>query len=1320
MTYAGRREEGVVPRADVDGPNREDRMAYAGRRSESDRRAGRRLDLDRVLAGHAMPTPRELIDLIHEVNPTGRGLDPREAARRYALKTRLQSLLVERFAEELEVVPDDQAGVVLLRHKYLGLAASHAMIADLEDDARAWVRMQLDLGAIERAWSGTPGEAERPARGRGQVYRRKRRDKGGIAGLADADRAAELAAALDEGRTAEAEYDYEAARSAFERAHDLAPEAPAPLAALLDLLVNRLGLDGEAVAIAETAASAALQSPAARAALALAAARLGERERALAWGDGLDGASAAEVLRTLAAGAIRAGDLAYAASALEQARRSLPVDPERIAVEEELARARAAVVADEEAKLDALTATGDLAGAAELARRILEQHPGSTRARAVLKDAAARERQERQRRQLDEARAAVARGRGKQARAALARARELGAAARELAEIERAIGLAEEEERRSLHEKTLAALAARLSGATSNGERRAAFAEYLALERGDREAVRARGAVEELAWLDEVAPGTTRGEAIAAAVIAARAAAERLAAGDLDGAKRVLGDHRDVLRHHVFGQALLGRFDEAWRAREQDRALVALAKAGAALRARDVAGAQAALAAVARDRLPPSSIEEFDGLSAALSAAREHQAAMGLVEGLVTKGEWVRARALLLDRLPGSIDAEQRAEVEGRLAEVDTQVRLTKGIDHVPPAPYLASEAPEMTVNLDFDRSADTWLLPGGRIAVLPSVMYGQLALRLVDVESGEIRRMIAWCVPEAVATKSLGIADGRLWLANLLFGYLEISCDDWMPCRKLDLRPDATRNVTLDACVALPGAGVAWLRTRQEAPPHTERYRAFDLVRGRTLSTPDQEADVLNVPGTDPPLLAQLGPESTVFLLSRPGVDELSIKLPPSGAPLAMARAPDGNGYLVLYYCENEAGWPLQLLHVDAEGNERGRLRFPNAPLGAPGLATIPSRRLVCVISRPRTSAESRLVYVREEEDGQLVEVANVAVPGLATVMQDEAATTAVALCRSKHGKKMVRLDDMPTVFPASYEDIAIPHLLRFVECSPPPVPALESQILAMVTGGRNESDPSFADAKLETLARAADGDARVLATYRRMRWEGLDGRADRLIELMEQHGARSFFVRLAVAEREALAGRWVGDDLEREGAAHGASEHVMHVWAGAAMRAGDLDAVIARLDGYVSPGLCCLDAVLELARALRAERLGEPAYAEETAQPCLGTLVRSIFAADRALAGSDRNEVLRILDQAWIRHTAEVQSMARLAELYLEVGGRHGPVDRFRASTLLAQFVQKKFPSAASHQLWLGEHTWPRERIEAAIAAAEKWLRQYSWWSP
>jgi hypothetical protein len=110
------------------------------------RAAGRRTDVDRVLAGQGVASAREMIALIHQVNPTGREVDKAEAARRYACKTRLQTLLVQRFAGELEVVRDGGEGVVLLWYRYLGVAASHAVVAHLEEEARAWVELQLDLG----------------------------------------------------------------------------------------------------------------------------------------------------------------------------------------------------------------------------------------------------------------------------------------------------------------------------------------------------------------------------------------------------------------------------------------------------------------------------------------------------------------------------------------------------------------------------------------------------------------------------------------------------------------------------------------------------------------------------------------------------------------------------------------------------------------------------------------------------------------------------------------------------------------------------------------------------------------------------------------------------------------------------------------------------------------------------------------------------------------------------------------------------------------------------------------------------------------------
>jgi hypothetical protein len=131
--------------------------------------AGRRLDAQDVLAGRVRPTAVELLDLIHRVNPTGRDLPAREAELRYAQKARLQSLLLRSFAGEIAVVPDpEREGTVSLVHRGRGRDACHAVIAELDEDARAWVQLQVDLGPHPDEAPSPAVPAARPS-GRGLV-----------------------------------------------------------------------------------------------------------------------------------------------------------------------------------------------------------------------------------------------------------------------------------------------------------------------------------------------------------------------------------------------------------------------------------------------------------------------------------------------------------------------------------------------------------------------------------------------------------------------------------------------------------------------------------------------------------------------------------------------------------------------------------------------------------------------------------------------------------------------------------------------------------------------------------------------------------------------------------------------------------------------------------------------------------------------------------------------------------------------------------------------------------------------------------------------
>lgn len=1304
-------------------------MAHFGRRLSSVReRAHARLD--EVMAGQSVTSARDLFVLIHEVNPTGRALGRREVERRYAIKRRLQSLLVQCFAEDVGIEPCEQEGIVLLRHKYSDLAATHAVVADLDEDARAWVQMQLDLGVVGRAWAARPEDSEPAPGGRpGRAPRRrgpKDHKDGASSGLRDGHDG-EVAASLAEGRAALASFDYEAARAAFERARALAPEAAWPTAALLDLLVNHLGLDEEALGLAGSVPVSA-QSAISRRALAMAAARTGERERAEAWAKHLDGDGAAEVHRTLASAAIRAGDLGYAEAALEHARRNLAADPERLSVERQLGEARAAAVGEEEAALARALAAADLGRAGELARAILARHPGSAAARATLKEIAGRERSERLRWALDEARSSAGRAEVKQAREALLLARELGASAEQLADLERAIDQGEQRARSLARARAIEGLAGRLGRAQAPGELEEVLVDYLRLDADARAEVRGLAGAPALPWLDDLAPiaGPRVRQAVAAAVAAA-AAVRLLDAGELDGSAAALARHRSLVRTTPLGRALLARLKQARDRREHERVRDLLARVRAALGARDLASAKMLLEAVHRDGLPPELACDLAKLRAELASAKEHRARMDLVDQFRAGHRWPNARRLLLDRLRESQDPAEMALLGARLREVDEQARREHvRIDCVPPPGSLASDCPEMGSSFAFSVIPQVGLLSDQNSVLVLSLSHGLLLARVVDVDSGEIRRLLGWTIGQAISAVSVGLDHGRLYVADFYFQYGEISCSDWLPSLECQIKPDAASAQALDGCIPLPEEGVVWVRSRRLVAPHTRPLHLFDLRRGCIIDIAEaDEGEVVSVLGSRPAMVAWLCPGTAVFLVSPRGQDECFIAIAKTEVPLAVALGPSGEGYALLIGAEQESELGLTLVLTDKDGMAGHRLALPGLPNRRVGIATVVPKRLLCILYRDTASGEPRTSYVRAEPDGSPRFVADVAVPGLLTVFQDDAANTAVAMRKTARGMSFDRLEGMPAELTGGYRDVDLPSLEVFVGCTPPPEPGLESGIRFHAHYTLKEAAKEFSDHELEVLAVGVDGASRAVSTYHMLRVRKCHERADRLLDLMLKQGTRNFFVRVALAEREVNAGRWLDEaeaaDLEAAALQHGASAHVLHLRAVALLRQNRTGEVIRALAGHAQPGPCRLDALLALAEALEAERSGQPASRGDSGkapdQPSVAALVHAIFAADRALAAGDRARARALLDVAWIRDLSELQSMARLVEIYLGGDELEGAVLQFRAAALLSRLLETLRYVGRHHQLWLCENTYSCARVEGIITLAGERLKTFTW---
>lgn len=106
--------------------------------------------LEDILEGRVSVTALELIRLIRRINPTKKDIAQMETEKRYKIKAQLQSLFINKFKNDLQVIPDpNDERLVSLKLKYFDENACHAMVSELDDPARSWVQMEMNLETVQ-------------------------------------------------------------------------------------------------------------------------------------------------------------------------------------------------------------------------------------------------------------------------------------------------------------------------------------------------------------------------------------------------------------------------------------------------------------------------------------------------------------------------------------------------------------------------------------------------------------------------------------------------------------------------------------------------------------------------------------------------------------------------------------------------------------------------------------------------------------------------------------------------------------------------------------------------------------------------------------------------------------------------------------------------------------------------------------------------------------------------------------------------------------------------------------------------------------------
>lgn len=1261
------------------------------RRGTDDRK---RLDPEDVLAGRIKIGVVELLDLIHRVNPTGRELGAREAELRYAQKARLQSLLVRRFGPDLSVVPDPASeGTVSILHRGHGRDGCHAVLDTLDDDARAWVRLQLDLG-LGPPSSEAPPPAP-PARPNGRALPPPADEDGGPSST-DASPESLVRRAED----AVESYDFERARAHLERAVAASGGAAQPAAALLALLVETLGDDAGAIALQPSLSRSALAQPDVRALLALAVARSGDPGEAIALLQGANQQRTAAVSAALAARALEAGNAEQAAAHLAELRKRDPVHPAIVGLADDLARLRAAARGPLEAELAALVAAGHEAQAEQQAAEVLARWPESEVARRVVRAAAERRRLAQE--------------------AAVRQAREIEAglqAAREASQVE--------------HVRALLAAP----------DPREGLLAWLDLEPALRRRVGEGGAAELCRWI-ELTPARVAPPARVEAVLSVAVARQRLAS-DPQGAIDTLAAHETTLERVPEVRRIAREAHAAIVAQRAARGRQEILAARRDLAGGDAASALARLDAPVLGDLADEERAEAEALRAEAARILTHDNRVADVGRLRGSGRLFEARGLA-DELLAEAPVEERPrwEHERRAIQEEIQRVFRVEIDREP-LPLGEEASPDAT---QIAMEAPVWLTEDGRTLVLAEGQQDRVWVQLVDLGSRMVRAEMVLRTPEPIDSVVFHVLGNTAWLTSMRGGLLAIDVERltvelFRPAREIVPTGHHAGGTAIAADRGATGPRYYWIQ-----PADKDGYacpvRVIDLETRRVVREIPEVIRLAALPGMREARVACFKAAGLVVHEDR-GVPVPGGRFPRQDLAIVFATAhPSGEGLVAAGVI---ARTPWHVERPPAPGSRRRQ--SPEAAGEEPSVSG-----LVDLSAAGRARAPW---IIGEMGGGTLTGLASSRDTGLIGVtLLSSALRWELLVLRPAGGTFELLYRNQVPSFTAIVRDAGARHLflysaspLLLVPLGPtaadlPRGPSSPSPWISDVSGAptcmgsagaRSEAYRKMGESvKNQTLVMIVAAshnlqrEDKVEALVERVRalagiGPSVDAEIQRLRDWLWERHPESARVRLLRADDQARLGRWddVRELLDPCASASFADDedhaaHFSHLLALAALHLGDVEEAKRRVAEAAGHGGSCQ--LQGLAAMLRPRPDPGAAVREGTEvtedPPLLTQLVWAIHAADARLDAGDPEGALAALDPRRFDTGDEVQVVARRAEAWLALAppGRR----RFAKIMTLARLIEAhgRGWDAEREELPVPGAVWDRSRLDDVVKRAAAWL--------
>lgn len=1199
----------------------------------------------------------ELIALIKRVNPTDRNLPASERERRYREKSALQSTLIRRFVSDLAIDPDQgNPDLVLIRNVALGLQCGHALLSALEEDAASWVRMQQDLGSgAQDARDDTPaaGVVERDA------------------GHEPEGESPE--ALLKQGAAALEEYDYDRARELLTNAFEMTGGAEPAARALLELLVDTLGADEDALLLEEQLSDGARTEPAVRVLLAQGCARTGMAEQAIRWLRGVELPRAAELLGQVAVASAEQGHTDLAETAMVQLRLRAPAHPMLATARRLLQESRALARAPEEEAIRTLLQEGALEEAESKARELLVRFPDSDVARSAL----ARAEQER---------------RTHRAQDTLLRARELAvesepeqvaALAREVI----ATGTSDENvlrEARELlasaqaraREAQLARKVDRVAAMLSEGASEAALLAWCELPADAREAVGTRCPMEVLQWLEPALEA--RGASPRRVVQAARhvAGIAHLAATDPERFVESLGGHEQLLAGVEPVVRLVAGARKAREERLASRSREALLRARELLAQGQLDAAKQAADSVEEQRLSPADRVASDELQRALQEQWERSQQLRQFE---EESNPLTAIAMALQHAESRADEGERRgwseRASARRAKLESDWRVTR---------FGQEAAGEWLSLLEIEcvtQISKRCLRAGGGAAVLGNILGDRLVAVEVDTASSQVLSGVTFRLPEHVDGLSDLVVEGdHVWVLGGDGCAVQLRLPGWELValwRGDELNP---RRESIERITLLPG-GRTFATETFVGKRGSQGITLVDVSKHEGRRNLDGSGPLVVLPGSDPPRSLVRRKDETLSAIDARGALLQENRIGLDRFPIAAAIAPDKCGFVVAVPDEGgfEAESAPHLVVFDGARKRCQDLVIEDASSeGGVSLATsLDHRMLFCLVDV--VSDEPELIGYRWES-GRLSLAYRVKAPDGVVLVQDEESRRVTASFVRDGVARFVELGTASPTLPTgrSLDRDPLPNLgPNHVSCQ------LDDPTFESLTTGYYEELRSMRFKEQNQAIRGARRPERdvedLMAFKSALAYLGRFDDEESLAEwLREQHGDHPL-VRFITAQRALTRAAWSTVQSELQGldplllpATRRRHFHHMLGMALAAARQPK-DAVREFERAAAHPGACMLTPWMDALRIPSEvqdsdDATGSPSF--------VSSIVRALWATHGCLQRGDLDGALAAVDRRELWCNGELQSAAWIARVLL-ARAEAGKNDGVRATIGLALLV-------------------------------------------